>query len=756
MIPRSLARAPRAEAAYPWQTLVPLLAVLLVGLGLLPSCREDRASEDLKARVLVPRGKAARERQAAAQTHFTELTGGAPARLVWVEDPSEESADTFAEGDTLHLMGWDTREGGPRRLVDAPGNFGRPLLTPDGNHVVFTEKRLQRRDGTRHLRPRIRIVPWQGGKTRTLGRGFAVDTWAEPGTRRVWIYALDKVHTSRLPSINGSTLVRFPLDEPDRRETVWTRTRLSLDSVQVSRDGRRFAALFPWPDAGLGDFATERWTKLDVGCWPALAPDDSYVAWIFDGPHRNLRMVAPENDRRWAVNLSSAADLRGREAYHPRWSNHPQFAVFTGPYQKKKKGTRNAISSGGLSAEVHLGRFSRDLQRLEATVRLTYNKHGDFYPDLWVDGADTATLAGFPQKPTAADPTPGAWPPSPEGLVFSWRDLRAANEVPGAENRPPCRLEARSIGRFTPQLGALLDGGWFEADPESNAAIAAAARSASGLTLQALLTEGPAAAGGSARPLIAWQTAMGEPFLSLARQGPSFHVSIGMGPSRVEGSIQAPPSPGQPAVLALVWQDASLRLAVNGRWAGEPLTVPAGLAAQWPAGKLILGQPPAAPRPPAGTPEGTQPSAAIERLTVHAGALAPTELAARAEDDLAATRDRPAIPRLRVRARVLEATEPDPDSLDTYHRMLVDHTYEVTAVLDGAIEAKKIAVLHWGVLDDRLVPGFPRLVGGEVELTLEPQAAHPELQGELTDLTSDEFGLPLFLDVATPAVPAAP
>ena len=71
----------------------------------------------------------------------------------------------------------------------------------------------------------------------------------------------------------------------------------------------------------------------------------------------------------------------------------------------------------------------------------------------------------------------------------------------------------------------------------------------------------------------------------------------------------------------------------------------------------------------------------------------------------------PPPPRLRLRARVIEATAPDPSTLDTYHRMLVDHTYEVESVLEGSLDAKKIAVLHWAVLDDRAVPGFPRTVG---------------------------------------------
>ena len=727
--------------------LMRILVAAAAGLGgLAVSCREEKALANPATRVQVPKGRAARERQERMQAQFAALMDGAPARLVWVQDPSEDSSDTFAEGEALHLMGWDPREGGPRRLVAEAGNFGRPLLTPDGRHVVFTEKRMQRRDGARRFRPRVRCVDWETGVVRTLGRGFAVDTWAEPGGGRTWIYAMDKVHPSRQPSVNGSTMVRFALDAPERRETVWSRTRLSLDSVQLSRDGRRFAALFPWPDAGLGDFASGRWTKLDVGCWPGLAPDDSYVAWVFDGPHRNLRLVGPENDARWRVSLSGGPDLRGKEAYHPRWSNHPQFIVFTGPYTKKKKGSRNAISSGGLSAEVHIGRFSPDLQQLESTVRLTYNKNGDFYPDLWIGGGDGATLAGFPQRPAAADPAPATWPPSPEGLVFVWRDLRAANEVPGADTRPACHFEARGVGRFTAHLGALLDGGWFEADQDSNGAMAAAVRAGGGFTLQALVTEWPADAGSPPLRLLGWQATDGRSFLALDRLGPELRVSVGSGATAVTGSFPHPPSAGTPVALGFVWHGETLRLAVNGAWVGEPIAVPPGLAAGWPDGRLVLGQ--------ATSPDAARGArASIERLTVHARPLAVEDLADRARADLAAASGRSAPPRLRVRARVVEATDPDPSALDTYHRMLVDHTYEVTAVLEGALDAKRISVLHWAVLDDRLVPGYPRAPGSEVELDLEPHAAHPELQGELTDLSSEEFGLPLFLDVATPASP---
>ncbi len=732
--------------------VVAALVVLVV------SC--DRGEELSATKVLAPKGRAAREHRERAQAGFAAITEGAPARLVWAADTSEESADTFANGTALHLTGWDPGEGGPRRLLAQAGNYSRPLLTPDGRHVVFTEKRVQRRDGTRHFRPRIRVVDWDRGELKALGNGFAVDTWADPATGRLWIYALERLHPARRLSVVGSTLVRFPLDAPDQRETVWTRTRLSIDSVHVSRDGTHFAGLFPWPDAGVGNFATGRWTKLDTGCWPALAPDDSYVAWALDGPHRHLRFVASDPDRRWSVNLSSAPDMGGKEAYHPRWSNHPRFIVFTGPYTKKKKSSRNAITSGGLSAEVYIGRLSADARELESTVRLTRNKTGDFYPDLWVGGAESAVLAGFRQRPSAADPAPSAWPPSPEGLVFAWRDMRATNELPGDDDRSACHLEARGIGRFTAHFGAWLDGGWFEADADSNAAIAAAVRNGRrGFTVQALVTEWPPATGAAASAvavpdtatseaasmaLITWQPAGGQPFLALERHGDQFRLAMNSGDSTIASTIPHPPRPGKPVALALVGDRDSLRLAIDGQWAGPPLAIPAGWASAWPDGRLLVGRAASPADPGAGR-------AALERFTVHARALGRDDIAARAARDLAAVRDRRPLPRLRVRARVLDATEPDLGKLDPYHRMLVDHTYQVTAVLEGSLDAKKIAVLHWAVLDNRRVPGFPRAVGREVELDLEPHETRPELSGELTELGSEEFGLPHFLDVATPA-----
>jgi hypothetical protein len=66
---------------------------------------------------------------------------------------------------------------------------------------------------------------------------------------------------------------------------------------------------------------------------------------------------------------------------------------------------------------------------------------------------------------------------------------------------------------------------------------------------------------------------------------------------------------------------------------------------------------------------------------------------------------------------------------------------------------KRVSVLHWAVLDGAPVPGFPREEGKEYELSLDPYDRRPELAGELTDITSDDYALPMFLEAGTPALP---
>ncbi len=75
-------------------------------------------------------------------------------------------------------------------------------------------------------------------------------------------------------------------------QTVWSSSIIqALPSFQLSRDGKLAASTFPWPSSGVAELPDVAWRKHRDGCWPSMAPDDSYISWTFDGPHRNLFMT---------------------------------------------------------------------------------------------------------------------------------------------------------------------------------------------------------------------------------------------------------------------------------------------------------------------------------------------------------------------------------------------------------------------------------------------------------------------------------
>jgi len=325
---------------------------LLAGIGLLAGCRNG---------TVQPVGK---------------MTG-AHTRLVWVQDMGD-GTDTFCEGANLRLMAYDSlSRKRPRVLRPGPASYHRPLLSPDGNRVVYTD----------FLAQQIFVVDWDGEGLRGLGAGTATDVWRDPDTGRVWVYAVHEI----IPGRNRwARIVRFPLDEPAARETVWDQTGVTADNLQVSADGTRIGGLYPWPHGGTLLVPEQRWEKLARGCWTSLAPDNSYLFWVFDRAHRNVYVSSHTGVAQRGIAINGAPGVDGWEVYHPRWSNHPRYFVLTGPYVEG--GGSNRIRAGGRGVEVYVGRFTAAMDGVDAWARITDNESADFYPDLWIQDGDTVAL----------------------------------------------------------------------------------------------------------------------------------------------------------------------------------------------------------------------------------------------------------------------------------------------------------------------------------------------------------------------------
>jgi len=293
---------------------------------------------------------------------------GAHTRIVWAQG---DGTDPAAEGNQLILMGLDSDDGkGERIILGDRRSYHKPKLTSRGDRIVFSSFMIPGPSETF-------IVNWDGTGLRKLADGFALTLWQNPVDGQDWVYlGTDPV------KYDFKTVSRFPIDAPENRELVWDTTMVSMEGFEVTPDGRHAGGMFPWPGAGIADLRNKTWQKFGEGCFTSLTKVRGPVFWYFDGAHRNVTMIDADARTRWMVNLNNAPGFDGAEVSHPRWTNHPRFLAMTGPYNQ---GGANQSRTGGKQTEVYLGRFSEDLSRVEAWLRVTNNGGGDADPDVWID-----------------------------------------------------------------------------------------------------------------------------------------------------------------------------------------------------------------------------------------------------------------------------------------------------------------------------------------------------------------------------------
>tara|TARA_R100000027_G_scaffold67402_1_gene65969 strand:+ start:14866 stop:16299 length:1434 start_codon:yes stop_codon:yes gene_type:complete len=312
----------------------------------------------------------------------SDLSGGS-IRVVWIREVGD-GTDWHAATSNVVLMGYDSSDGGGVRVLHSGyRNYNKPLLSPDGESVIFTD--LSDRRGI------ITSLSWEGGNPVPLGPGLALDVWEAPDGV-VWVYAGSGPMDNRG---NVSKVERFPLADPSARELVWDH-KVARDNFQLDASGQYAGGLFPAaPAGGVVDLETKEFNVYSPGCWAALSPGNRGLLWVFDGRHRNLQFFATKKEfqpsqssDRWLVNITGAPGIGGDRTYYPRWSNHSRFFGVSGP-----------MPHGNYErAEIYVGRFSEDYQQVEAWSRITNDDRPDLFPDVLVmpgkgsaDGAPATT-----------------------------------------------------------------------------------------------------------------------------------------------------------------------------------------------------------------------------------------------------------------------------------------------------------------------------------------------------------------------------
>ena len=201
------------------------LAMLAV---LSPACKR----EDAKSKTDRAAGKRLSTEE--VTKNVSALTGNAHVRLAWIEHGTRRGFDPFGEQDNYRLVAFDNRGGGFRVLGTERGNYSRPLLTPDGTNVIFTERRwLEKKRVPKRGRIQgppaaaegpaetesgqdslIQLIPWSGGPAKVLAKGLAVSTWRDPASGEDWVYFVEDEPRDAVRRGTSQTVHRFPLKRP--------------------------------------------------------------------------------------------------------------------------------------------------------------------------------------------------------------------------------------------------------------------------------------------------------------------------------------------------------------------------------------------------------------------------------------------------------------------------------------------------------------------------------------------------------------
>ena len=672
----------------------------------------------------------------------------APTRVVWVQDTSRGAQDVQAQGTELVLMGYDSLDGrGERKLLPDPANYARPLLSPDGRRIIYTDR----------PRGRVMVLDWGSNRPQVLTRGAALCTWRDPSEKTEWVVVGQRL--GRAGSYFYRNLTRVRLDEPSVSRPVWSRTRVSPDNFQLSRDGDFAAGVFPWPNGGLARLAPPSLTHLGKGCWASLAPDNSRLAWVFDGPHRHLRLSTPADGPKWKVAVDqivgsgsiktrAATAGRGAEMFHPRWSNHVRYLVLTGPYNRK--GPINVISGGGPQVEVYLARFSEDFRQIEAAARVSQNTRPDFFPDAWIGSGSTSRVPAnvmSPARPTASGQQ--AWPPKTANLLWAFHDTRKPLTIPAGDTPGGTTCRIKPAGRVRPGrfFELRLSRGTAATEPGDTGLVEhwntrQTLSVSMMLTLTATRSNRPGTLLAIEPASITRSSDTPKRLALIVNHRPAeddFQLVLVTGPDPATGSaVLATLKPDTATHLVITLGKLGVSVRKDGRPAQEhPL--PLGRLKLPPRSRLWLGNDSSTRQPVEGR---------ISLVTVSGSIVSDNQAVSLWNAASVILKKRKPGRRAVVRARCVETSPaPTPTQIAPYRRALVYHHYRIDRVESGRLPHREILVGHWAILDGKAQPGRRRTIGRPVRLVVEPLEDHAQLDSERQVMEIEHVELPQYVDV---------
>jgi hypothetical protein len=252
---------------------------------------------------------------------------GRTTRLVWVRG-TDGKGDAFGprEGSLqpiYRIVALDTDDGGRERyLVPQGGTNSRPLITPSGGRVVWSDcDRI------------IWVIDWDGTNRRQLCKAEVAVGVAEdpPGTD--WVYVAEGTGGGE----GYASIVRYQIDNPRTREVAWDKSR-SIDKWEISRDGTFGASRYP---ATVGSVTLPNGEFLPVaqyGCTPGISGDGTTVMHMITVSHAGIYLYNRDGSNKRVINFGngpSSEGLRRAEYWWAAFARYDgRFITFGGPFTK--------------------------------------------------------------------------------------------------------------------------------------------------------------------------------------------------------------------------------------------------------------------------------------------------------------------------------------------------------------------------------------------------------------------------------------
>lgn len=320
---------------------------------------------------------------------------------------------------------------------------------------------------------------------------------------------------------------------------------------------------------------------------------------------------------------------------------------------------------------------------------------------------------------SAAAATAGDWPAVP-GAVLAVRSTKTTDPVIAfdAKGRELFGFSCAARGRALPGAAfeMVCDGGSFLAR-DAGKWIGTKLATAPGFAVEATIVPALSRPDSPATVL-----SYGESF-ALRQQGGGLSMTCGGGAAVELFPLEA----GQPVHVLISCNGKEWTAYRDGRKAAAG-SLPA-TRASWAQADLVMGS----------QADGSEAwRGRMEAVAIFPVALSAENAASQAEAAAALRAGRPAISPLKFRGTLVrQATTSSLEDIRPYSRSLTAAEYKVDAVLSGDWKEPTITVLHWMIMDGKRLPLADRKPGTAVELSVQPLAQQPQLEGSRRDELPD-------------------